>query len=209
MLDSILRFQRDPSPFPFERLPPELRPKIYEELLKGARKPVQVTKCVRRSGRVKCRLKDDEGCASRGQPIYHLRIAATCYEGTNLHLAILRANRAIHGEALSWIERNRVYDFGSELGAVLPFLRDLDEGSRRSIKGIQMDIITSKRPTIRPPWITSSNAKHSDDNTSDLKQICEYLKKEVPIQELAFNINVSPPKEPYEDQWIQSLVQLD
>lgn len=119
-LHSALRFQADPTPFPFERLPPELRLQVYREALIGAvtcgdtRAEVIAIDPLRKGN-------NNSRFEFQGLPRG---------EWNEIDVGLVTANRLVSREAVAVLYQLRTFDFRHNLGYLVRFLRTLSEHAR-------------------------------------------------------------------------------
>ncbi|KAK1978097.1 hypothetical protein LZ30DRAFT_663858 [Colletotrichum cereale] len=130
----------DKDESPLMRIPAEIRMMIYEHLLDdgGERRlavrnkamhqlPMDILKTYRRS---QYRVIERSFHRQCFETTYHLA------SGTTMHPAIMAVNRQIHRETSHMLYGLHGFDFGSDVEAVVPFLRDLTPVSRAAIREI-------------------------------------------------------------------------
>ena len=121
-MQSTLRFQADPSPFPFERLPPELRLQIYREALKGP-------------------VRDGFACGERIIVSYN-RNKKFKYEfarqlkgdSKDINVNLLTTNKLVNHEAVSVLYQMHTFDFARNVRSVIPFLLKLSGETRQNLR---------------------------------------------------------------------------
>lgn len=127
-LQSTLRFQADPSPFPFEQLPPELRLQVYREALRGsARNEVvcggKMEVFRNRDGNFQYRFDGQQKGDSK-----------------EINISLLTTNRLVRHETIHVLYQLHTFDFTKHVGGIVPFLRSLPEEARQNLRGIAMEL---------------------------------------------------------------------
>ncbi len=168
---------------PFLTIPPEIRILIYQYLL-GTDGQEIVVRNVPRSEAAKLDFK----CNRRSR--YHVlerTFSPSSYETTyyqqtphKLYPAILGVNRAIREEASHFLYSTRSFDFGNDLGAVVPFFEDKTDATRGLVSNI----------TIHKKAFTGM----SGCNSHDWAAICRYLRVVPGIRRLKLVVEAGRPR---------------
>lgn len=184
-LQSALRFQADPTPFPFERLPPELRLQVYRKALIGNIGRVVVTR-VRQNWR--------DYFQYGGLPRREIKDITT---------GLLATNRLINREAISVLYQLRSFNFATKVGGVVPFLSTLSEEARRNLHGIGM--------TLHDRSETDHCCPHArwgrgPDNQAAWCKAGLFIADHTNIKILSLTINVKVPEEFKSLKWVKALI---
>ena len=197
-LQSTLRFQADPTPFPFERLPPELRLQVYREALIGASKSgapcaTVITVTPIRDKNIHPRFRF--GCLPKG-------------ESNEIDVGLLAANAIVNNEAIAILYQLRTFNFTTNVGGIAPFLRSVPEQARQNLHGIAMELHDKEQPDYCcGPGIDKTWGKGSG-NKAAWSQACAYIGKNVNVKALSLTINVKVPGDFKALEWVQDLVKI-
>lgn len=184
-LQSALRFQADPTPFPFERLPPELRLQVYREALIGA-----VDRGVERAEFVMVKP------FRKGKKNSQFRFEGLPKgEWNQIDVGLLTANRLLNTEAVAVLYQLRTFDFGNNLGYLVRFLRGLSEHARRNVRGIAMELRCG--PDVK-----------GRDNAAAWGKACTYIHDNVNVKELTIFINIKITEEFKSLKWVKDLIKI-
>ncbi len=125
---SALRFQTDLTPFPFERLPPELRLQVYREALSAAAHDgVACTKTIV----VTCNRNYD----------FQFRFGNQGKGASKeINVSLLATNKFVNNEAIPVLFQSRTFDFMTNVKGVVPFLSSLSHEGRQNLCGIAMEL---------------------------------------------------------------------
>ena len=194
-MQSTLRFQADPSPFPFERLPPELRLQVYREALKG---PV-------REG-VACgeRILVSYNRSKKFQYKFGRQLKG---DSKDINVSLLTANKMVNHEGVPVLYQMHTFDFGRCVRSVIPFLLKLSIETRQNLRGIWMELHDSHERDHCCGGNSNAWSKRSDNQAAWLKA-CMYLAEDVKMKELNLSINVKISSEFKSLKWVQQLVRI-
>ncbi len=124
LLQSALRFQTDPTPFPFERLPPELRLQVYHEALSGAAHDgVVCTKTIMITCNRNYDFRFRFGNQGKGA-------------SKEINVSLLATNKFVNNEAIPVLFQSRTFDFMTNVKGVVPFLSSLSHEGRQICIGL-------------------------------------------------------------------------
>ena len=194
-LQSTLRFQADPNPFPFERLPPELRLQVYHEVLSG---PVCDGVAVGAKIVVSCNKHNNFLFRFEGQQKG---------EAKEIYASLLATNRLVYNEAVPMLYRLHTFNFMTNVRNVEPFLRSLPEEARQNLHGIAME--------LHYLWehvhcCSGANKYHRSgpDNQAAWGRACAYVAENVNVKELTLTINVKVQAAFKSLRWVKALVKI-
>ena len=190
---STRRFQVDPTPFPFERLPPELRLQVYRESLIGASNDatnksaqyVTVTSTIDNSG---------------------FKYVSLHRSATNqINVDLLATSRLLNNEAIPVLYQLRTFNFKTDVGGAVRFLRGVPEQGRQSLHGIameyhdkeQLDYCCSPKFRVKGPG-----------NKAAWSKACAYIADNVNVKALSLTINVKIPAEFKTLKWVEDVVKI-
>ena len=202
-LQYTIRFQADPTPFPFERLPPELRLQVYREVLRGtAARGVTWEGGTFSTGAelilVSCNRKKD----------FSFRIGTEEKgESKQIDVSLLVANRLVNREALPILYQSRTFEFATNLKAVIPFLSSLPAEARHHLRGISMELHAHGEPDYCCGGENRCYGKGSD-NKGAWGKACVYIGQSVKVKELTVTVNVKIPAEFKSLKWVKALVNI-
>ncbi|KAF6232966.1 hypothetical protein HO173_008929 [Letharia columbiana] len=200
-LQSTLRFQADPTPFPFERLPPELRLQVYREAVGGAACCQLYQKTV--SSAVRRRVNPDDTIMvipfrTKKKGLQFWFGHPPKGESREINLGILAASRQTHDEAIAVLYQFRNFDFGLSINGVVPFLLSLSQHARENLSGITMDLHNKWKP-----------CRHrGPDNQADWSKACIYIGENVNLKTLSVSINVKVDAGFRDLKWVKDLVKI-
>ena len=200
-MQSTLHFQADPTPFPFERLPPELRLQVYREVLRGT-----VAHGVTWQGETITtgaelitvsynRIKDFVfrfGINERG-------------ESKDIDVSLLTVNKLVNREALPILYQSRTFDFTTNVKIVMPFLSSLSAEARHHLRGISMELHTKNEPDYCCGGENHGYGKGRDNQGAWVKA-CTYIGQSVKVKELTVTVNVKIPADFKSLKWVKALV---
>ena len=193
LIDSESRFEADPTPFPFERLPPELRMQVYYEALRGTvrggiafEERVMVTR--NRKNIFECRYPRQSAGESK-----------------DINTSLLRVNRLVNSEAIPVLYRSHIFDFTREVRNVTPLLRGLPEGARHTLQGISMELRDGSASHFCYPGISFTLGP---DNQAAWIKACSSIARNFKIKQLRITINVNIDDEFKSLKWVKALVRV-
>ena len=191
-LQSTLRFQADPTPFPFERLPPELRLQVYREalfgaVLSGAARAESITVTPTKNNNPPFRFG---GLYSKG-------------ESKEINVGLLAANRLVNEEAIAILYQLRTFDFKTNVEGIVPFLRSVSEQARQNLHGIAMELYDNEEPDLRyRTWGQRLG------NKAAWSKACAFIGEKVNVKALSLTINVKVPANFKTLKWVEDLVKI-
>ena len=195
----MLRFQADPTPFPFERLPPEVSLMVYREAL---------------IGRPRCLNQPEQFVevtpARHKKKGYPFRIVTSLLKGeaNDINVGLLTANRLVNNEATAILYRLRTFDFRTNVGTITAFLRRLSDHARQNIHGIRMEYHHSDEPDYSCGLRTNRIWGKGPGNQAAWSKACTYIVNNVKVKELNLTINVKVPREFKSLKWVKDLVKI-
>lgn len=194
-MQSTLRFQADPSPFPFEQLPPELRLKVYREAFRG---PTYNELAYGGKVDVFCNRNGDFQCRFDGQQKG---------DSKETNISLLATNRLVNHEAIHVLYQLHTFDFTKHVGGVVPFLRSLSAEARQNLHGIAMELRDKRQPDhccggFVDAWGTGP------DNQAAWGIACSYIAANAKVKELSLTINVKVPKKFQSLKWVKALITI-
>ena len=200
-LQSTLRFQADPTPFPFERLPPELRLQVYREALSG----------VGLSGATRADLITVTPTRLRKKKNLQFRFGGQYVKGESkeINVGLLAANRLVNEEAIAVLYQSRTFDFQTHVTGIEPFLRSVSEQARQNLHGIAMELFDNEEPdhccgrAQRETW-----GKASGGNMVAWSKACAYIGEHVNVKALSLTINVKVRADFKTLKWVEDLVTI-
>ncbi|CAD6574403.1 MAG: hypothetical protein ASARMPREDX12_006578 [Alectoria sarmentosa] len=197
-LESTLRFQADPTPFPFERLPAELRVQVYREAVRGA-----VLDGFLHAKRITVTLTRGTNNSS---PFRFGGLAKG--ESKEINFGLLTANKRVHEEAIPVLYQLRTFDFKTNVGGVILFLRSLPELARQNVRGITMELYNKAEPDHCCDENNNNSWGKGRDNQAAWSKACAYIAKDVNLKRLSLTINVKVPREFKSLKWVKDLVKI-
>ena len=196
-LQSTLRFQADPTPFPFERLPAELRLLVYREALRG---PVRRGFAYGEKIVVSCNKQNNNHFAFRlGDQQKG--------ESKDINVGLLATNKLVTSEAIPVLYQMHTFEFTTYVGGVVPFLSSLPEGARQNLRGISMEL-HDKRETDYCCGGLNNSWGRGADNKAAWGRACKYIAENVNMKELSFTINVKVHEDFKSLQWVKGLIKI-
>ncbi|CAF9938394.1 hypothetical protein IMSHALPRED_000783 [Imshaugia aleurites] len=188
LLQSTLRFQADPTPFPFECLPPEIRLQVYHEILTGNVLDGlgNVLDGLARAEHVKIALR-------RPNKLYFVFPKLAKGESNEIDVGLLTANRLMNNEATAVLYQLRIFDFGTDLRNVCKFLSGLSDKARQNVRGIRMEL-HDKYEVDHCCGPLSNNAwGKGPDNQAAWNHACTYIAQNTKVTRLYITIDVKVP----------------
>ena len=192
-LQSTIRFQADPTPFPFKRLPPELRLQVYREALRGP-------------------IRNGVACGERIQVSYNRNKSfqykfATQHKGESkdINVSLLATNRLVNHEATSVLYQMHTFDFEMNVRSVVPFMLNLSDETRQNLRGIWMELHNSHEPDHCCGGIWGGGS----DNQAAWMKTCSFIAENVKMRELNLTINVKISANFKSLKWVQALTQIE
>ena len=202
-MQSTLRFQADPTPFPFERLPPELRLQVYREVLRGtaAHGVTWRGKTITTGAElitVSCNRKKNFlfrfGFDEKG-------------ESKEIDVSLLVANKSVNREALPILYQLRTFDFATNVKVVMPFMSSLSAEARHHLRGISIELHTKNEPDYCCGGKNHGYGKGLDNQGAWVKA-CTYIGQSVKVKELTVTANVKIPADFKSLKWVKALVNI-
>ena len=191
-MQSKLRFKADPTPFPFERLPPELRLLVYREALSGDARAQSITVALRRDK----------------HPYSKFRFAGFPRgESKEINVGLLTANRLVHQEAIAILYQSRTFDFTTNIARMVQFLSGLPEQARKNLHGISMELFDKTEPD-RCQLHLKCNWGKGPDNRRAWSKACKYIAEDLNLKHLTLVVNVRIPKDFKSLTWVKDLVKI-
>ena len=194
-MQSTLRFKADPSPFPFERLPPELRLQVYREALRGP-------------------IRNGVACGERILVFYNrnnnfqYRFARQQKgDSKDINVSLLATNKLVNHEAVAVLYQMHTFDFATNVRSIVPFMRNLSDETRQNLRGIWMELHNNREPDHCCGGIAGSWGRGSD-NQAAWSKACLFMAENVKMEELNLTINVKISAEFKSLQWVQTLVKI-
>ena len=203
LLQSTLRFQADPTPFPFERLPPEIRLQVYHEALTGNVLDGRgnVLDGLARAEHVKIALR-------RPNKLYFIFPKLDKGESNEIDVGFLTANRLMNNEATAVLYRLRIFDFGTDLRNICKFLSGLSDKARQNVRGIRMEL-HDKYEVDHCCGPLSNNAwGKGPDNQAAWNHACTYIAQNTKVTRLYITVDVKVPTDFKALVWVRGLVQI-
>ena len=192
------RFQADPTPFPFERLPPELRLQVYRESLIGASS--DSTKASAQYVTVTPNRVRTNGSNFRYESLH-----SSTSNGINVDL--LTASRLLNKEAIPVLYRLRTFNFKTDVGTAVRFLRSIPEQGRQNLHAIAMEYHDKKQPDYCC-FPHKTFAGKGPGNKASWSKACAYIADNVNVRALSLTINVKVPADFKTLQWVQDVVKI-
>ena len=195
-LESTLRFQADPSPFPFERLPPELRLQVYREALRGA-------------------VRNGVACAEKIE-VFRNRRHKFQYQfdgqqkgdSKEINVNLLATNRLVNHEAIPILYQMHTFDFTHHVRSVVPFIRNLSQESWQDLRGISMELHDNREPDHCCGGYDASWGRGTDNQGAWLKA-CAYIAENLKVKELCLTTNVKVVSAEFKSlKWVKALVKI-
>ena len=198
-LQSTLRFQADPTPFPFERLPPELRLQVYRETLIGT---------IRRE-KEHAQLVTVTPTRYKKQSFpFRVEVLLPKCESKGINVGLLAANRLVNNEAVAVLYQLRIFDFKTNVGAIAPFLRRFSEMGRRNLHGIAIDFYDKEEPDYCCGHRKNNVWGKGSGNQAAWSKACAYIVSNVNVKGLNLTTNVKIPAEFKSLRWVNDLVKI-
>lgn len=197
-LQSTLRFQADPTPFPFERLPPEIRVLVYHEALRGVERAEVITV-------TPTRKKNDQS-----QFRFWGNWKGFNWKGVSkeINVGLLTADRLLNNEATTVLYGLRIFDFRTNVGGVERFLRNLSEQARLSLGGIAIELHDKAEPDHCCGRGVDRSWGKGPGNQSAWTKACAYIAESMSLKHLNITINVKIPAEFKSLKWVRDLVKI-
>lgn len=194
---SIRRFQADPTPFPFERLPPELRLQVYRESLIGASHEginasaqfVTVTPA-----------RERNGSNFKYESLYRSTL-------NEVNVDLLVASRLLNNEAIPILYQLRTFNFKTDVGSAVRFLRSVPEQGRRNLHGIAMEY-HDKQQQDYCCFPQKTFGGKGPGNKAAWSKACAYIAGNVNVKALSLTINVKVPADFKTLKWVQDVVKI-
>ena len=186
----MLRFQADPTPFQFERLPPELRLQVYREALRGVMLAEVITVTPTRRISDKSQFK-----------FHQLGVSSK-----DINVGILTVNKQLSNEAIAVLYESRTFDFRTHVGGIEPFLRSLSGQARLNLGGIAMELYDKAEPDYCCSIITSWGK--GPGNQFDWTKACAYIAGNISVKRLSITVNVKIPADFKSLKWVRDLVKI-
>ncbi|KAM0802323.1 hypothetical protein BDR22DRAFT_887562 [Usnea florida] len=184
-LQSTLRFQADPTPFPFERLPPELCLQVYREVLRGT-----TAHGVIRQGK-KSYVSGElitVSCNRKNGFVFRFGINEKG-ESKDIDVSLLIASKLVNSEALPLLYQSRTFDFATNVKLVMPFLSSTSAEARHHLRGIAMELHAKNEPDYCCGGPNNCYGKGLDNQGAWVKA-CAYIGQSVNVKELTVTVNV-------------------
>ena len=197
-LQSTLRFQADVTPFPFERLPIELRLQVYREALTGVVR--NGVTCAEVITVAPLRRKDNK--ADFGS------VDLLKGESKEITVGILAANQLMNREAVPVLYELRTFDFGTNVKGISPSLSSLSEQARHNVRGICMELHDDRETDwCCGPGIDNYTGDGRDNRAAWCKA-CVYIAGNVNVKQLSITINVKIRADFRTCTWVTDLVKI-
>ena len=195
---STRRFQADPTPFPFERLPPELRLQVYRESLIGASNDItnasaQYVTVTPARGRI------------NGSNFRYESLHRTTMNEVNVDL--LTASRLLNNEAIPVLYQLRTFNFSTDVGSAVRFLRSVPEQGRQNLHGIAMEY-HDKQQQDYCCFPQKTFGGKGPGNKAAWSKACAYIADKVNVKALSLTINVKVPADFKTLKWVQDVVKI-
>ena len=197
-LQSTLRFQADPTPFPFGRLPIELRLQVYREALTGVvRNGVACAEFITVAPLRRKDNKVDFGSVDLAKG-----------EQKEITVGILAANQYMNPEAVPVLYELRTFDFGTNVKGISPFLSSLSEQARHNVCGICMELHHNRAPDHCCGLHIDNSWRKGRDNGAASGEACLYIAGNVNVKQLFITINVKIRGNFRTRPWVTDLVKI-
>lgn len=194
-LQSTLRFQADPSPFPFQLLPPELRLQICQEALSGA-----VYDGIIRSRSITVTQTRNKPQLRFDNPIKG--------ESRGINVGLLAANKLVSNEAVAVLYQQRIFNFTTNVHSVVPFLSSLSDQARQNLHGVTMELHDKSEPDYCCGFTVRSIGVRDRGVQAAWSKACVYIADNVTVNTLFLTINVKIPAEFRSLTWVEDLVKI-
>ena len=191
----MLRFQVDPSPFPFEQLPPELRLRVYREALRG-----HLRDGVAYGGKISV-------TCNRNKKFQYQWDGQQKGDSKDINTSILATNRLVNNEAIHVLYQLHTFDFKNNAGSVVLFMRTMSKEARKNIHGIAMQLHDKGEPDHCCGGLDNAWGK-GPDNQIAWEKACTYIAENVTVKELTLTINVKVAADFRSLQWVKALVRI-
>ena len=195
---SMRRFQADPTPFPFERLPPELRLQVYRESLIGASNDST-------NASAQCfTVTPARGRINSSNFRYESLHRSTSNE---INVELLTASRMLNNEAIPVLYQLRTFNFKTDVGSAVRFLRSIPEQGRQNLHGIAMEYHDKQEQDhccFSRKWF----GRKGPGNKAAWSKACAYIADNVNVRALFFTINVKVPADFKTLKWVQDVVKI-
>lgn len=217
-LDLLYASQRsdlDCKPFPFARLPLELRMEVYRYALAGDCRRILVWP----SDMTICQEDFDSHRIHEGEPWYgdkthphwqnprsHFR-SVRIAEGMGINTAILRTSHALHEEAEPFLYQSHEFDFYVDVFGVVPFFRSLSHIARQNIRCLTIHL-HHKNGTLNGPNSPLGLVATSRYNLLDWGPACAYIAQNVRLREIMFHTEEEAPEDFQQLSWVQDLTRI-
>ena len=195
---STRRFQADPTPFPFERLPPELRLQVYRESLIGASShgPNASAQCVT----ITPTRRKINGSNFRYESIPRS-------QSNLINVGLLAASRLLNNEAIPVLYQLRTFNFKTDVGGAVRFLRSVSEQARQNLHGIAMEY-HDKEERDYCCFPRKAFWGKGPGNKAAWGKACSYIADNVNVKALSLTINVKVPVHFKTLKWVEDVVKI-
>ena len=195
---STRRFQADPTPFPFERLPPELRLQVYRESLIGASNDstnasAQYVTVTPARGRI-------NGSNFRYESLHKSTL-------NEVNVDLLTASRLLNNEAIPVLYQLRTFNFKTDVGSAVQFLRSVPEQGRQNLHGIAMEY-HDKQQQDYCCFPQKTFEGKGPGNKAAWSKACAYIADNVNVKALSLTINVKVPTNFKRLKWVRDVVKI-
>ena len=125
-----------------------------------------------------------------------------------MNIGLLAANQLLNNEAIATLYQLRTFDFTTNVGSIMPFLRSVSEQARQNLHGIAMELHDKEQPDYCcGPGMNKFWGK-GRGNKAAWSKACAYIGENVNVKALSLTINVKVPADFKALQWVQGLVKI-
>lgn len=129
-------------------------------------------------------------------------------ESKEISFGLLTTNKHVSDEAIPVLYQLRTFDFKTNVGGVMLFLRSLPELARQNVRGITMELYDKAEPDHCCDANNNNSWGKGRDNQAAWSKACTYIVKDVNLQHLSLTINVKVPREFKSLKWVKDLVKI-
>ena len=199
---TMLRFEADPTPFPFERLPPEIRLQVYREAFNG------VLRCNGRSRRGRNGFGKSMVVTYHKTNKFQYRFLGQARgESKEINASLLVVNKLVNKEAIPVLYQSRTFEFMNTVTTVARFLSSLPQDAQQNLHGISMELRDIKEPDRCCGGVNKTYGK-GQDNQVAWGRACTYISENTRVEQLEITINVKVAAGFKSLKWVKALVKI-
>lgn len=123
-------------------------------------------------------------------------------------MGLLAASRLVNNEAIAILYQLRTFDFTTNVGGIVPFLRSVPEQARQNLHGIAMELHDKEQPDYCCGTGREKFWGKGPGNKAAWSKACAYIGENVNVKALSLTINVKVPADFKALEWVQDLVKI-